>query len=143
MGVLSFHIFKSFYLNKKQVTPILIIGILLFIVFSLNFFNLNAAIIREYRFLTFGFPSFLIITSFSILERLGVFNLGNGILSKLGDASYVMYLIHSPIVSFFSIIMPISLYNIGMVFLFLIVSFLSLFLYFFMDYPIYKKLKNL
>lgn len=92
MGALSFYLIKNFEL-KKYGTFILIGGLITFIISSylsqFDFFN---------RILLFGLPSFLILIGMVSIESKKSIKFPP-LLIKLGDASYMIYLIHYPLIT--------------------------------------------
>lgn len=85
--------------NKNLAVPFLILGIGLFIT-GATLFNFNIVLFKNSfnRVVLFGIPSFFIILAVVVLEKYRNINV-HGILLKLGDASYSLYLLHLPFVA--------------------------------------------
>jgi peptidoglycan/LPS O-acetylase OafA/YrhL len=89
LGAVGFQIYKL-YTSKK-------INILIFFfsssVFIFSIFNTQFDLVKDYRVLYFGIPSFLLVTSIAKL------NLPKFSLQTAGNYSYSLYLIHFPLLS--------------------------------------------
>jgi exopolysaccharide production protein ExoZ len=139
-GVLAYWIVNRYKSKSKYIYAILVIGLIMFVLSLGQFWgDFNQ---REYRYIFFGLPSLLVIYSLAHLDKNNFLNLKKSLLTRLGDASYVMYLIHSPILSFIAVFLPSQYYQLGMMGLLVGISFLSLLLYNWIDKPIYLYLKN-
>lgn len=142
MGYSIFYLFK--YFKGKRSIFILISSLIIWsIIFS--FFNVSLAF--HVRLYTFGIPIFLIILSLVSIESKWNLKYPN-ILVQLGESSFIIYLIHSPILSFwdknfvlktsYSLITKYFLTGFGV----LAILGLSLFLHYFAEKPIYSALKS-
>ena len=139
-GVSIFHFLNRYQGNSILSYFLLVLGFTMFLISMGQFWgDFNQ---REFRFIFFGLPAIIVIYSLGFLETNGFLNFNQSILTKLGDASYVMYLIHSPILSFTALFLPIHYYQLGMIGMFVGVSFLSLFLFNWVDKPLYIYLKR-
>jgi exopolysaccharide production protein ExoZ len=105
-GVLTAHLVKKYSLNRKFSLITLVVGITFFLLFGIleNYFlsNINNKFfdINYYEVFAYGMSSILIVIgSASIDARIDNHLKVNPILLKLASASYVIYLIHYPILS--------------------------------------------
>jgi len=92
------------YKNKISFNPkiLLVFSLLLFVVFVfLHHQNIINIYTKSNRFLFLGFASFLLIYSLLKTEQLYKIKIPN-IFIKIGDSSYILYLIHSVLISFFN-----------------------------------------
>ena len=164
MGVLIFPMNIEFFLgvfivlivkrvSKKWVYPLLVSGVLLFLVGTfLN--NGGIEVVSSSsnqalnRVLLLGFPSFLIIMSVVKIELSRTIKMPN-IFLQLGDASYSIYLIHLPIVAaFFKVLAKFNISNSFVLFLltcflFIIICTAAIFIYHKIEKPLIKKLNKL
>jgi len=102
LGILAAFILEKVRVNRNYLHFILFgISITLFLVFSYLNNNDIIQITKHNRFCYFGIASFLIILSALIFEKFNKISF-NRYLVLIGDASYVLYLIHSIILSFFN-----------------------------------------
>jgi peptidoglycan/LPS O-acetylase OafA/YrhL len=102
LGVLIAFILQKINTIKKYLQfVILFISLTLFLLsFYLEDYN-YIHISKHNRFLYFGIASFLLILSSLLIEKFNKISF-NKYLVSIGDASYVLYLIHSIILSFFN-----------------------------------------
>ena len=140
-------------LSKKLVYPLLISGILLFILGAM-LHNGDVEVVGETtdmalsRVLLFGLPAFLVILAVVKIELNRTVNLHN-IFLQLGDASYSIYLIHLPIVAaFFKVFVNYNINNTWLIFLLscvliIIICAAGIFIYHYVEKPLIKKLNQL
>ncbi len=138
---------------RNWVYPILIGGILLFIVSAL-LNNSDLTVVSSSsnqalnRVLLFGFPSFLVILALVKMELSKTVKMPDLFL-QLGDASYSIYLIHLPIVAaFFKVLAKFNINNSVVLFLltcllFIIICVAGIFIYHKIEKPLIKKLNKL
>ena len=139
-GVYAYKLAEGGVKGVKLPVIVLVIGVIVFFVSLGGYWGVDN--MRTYRYVFFGVPSFLLILSLALLEEKGAIRISEGLLTRLGDSSYVMYLIHSPLVSFFALFISDRYFDIGMSFLAVIVTFLSLCLYVVIDRPMCRKFNS-
>jgi exopolysaccharide production protein ExoZ len=130
-------------INSKNGMIIAISGVLLFSMSNVS--NFKPELVRELRVLYFGLPAFLMVLGFAYSELLGGLRVSNNLIVKTGDASYALYLIHSPIVSFgnaYFMRLDEVASQIASISLCLIIILTSLYIHKFIEWPIYMKLKK-
>lgn len=113
-------------------TALLLIGSILFIFAPFN---------TSVRFLDFGVPAACILFGLVGLEKLNIIIVPRWV-TLLGDASYVLYLIHVPLISF-ALPKPGSQITIERIYILLIVTviiILSIIVHLYIEKPILKKL---
>lgn len=142
LGILAFRVIEMNRISVRTLWFVLLVAILWFVLGSINYLELKLSMIREYRLFVFGLPSFLLIFAISGLEKSGNLSFRMSWFTRFGDSSYVLYLIHSPIVSIASVFLPISYYTEGMILVFFISTLVSWWLFKWVDRPVYLKLKG-
>lgn len=128
VNLLNIHLFPNLYLQKYLFSPLLLeffLGVLIAIIlkksknknnvlfaflflisivyyFTIPFLSDNNFIYisKHNRVINFGFASFLLILSLVLIEKFNAIK-SSKLLILVGDSSYVLYLIHSVILSFF------------------------------------------
>ena len=96
MGILAALVIPK--LPSRFSIPLIILGIVLFVVSAIYFSNGNSMENYFRRVLLFGIPSFLIITGIVSYELNKMVKVP-GILVSLGEASYSLYLLHLPVMA--------------------------------------------
>jgi peptidoglycan/LPS O-acetylase OafA/YrhL len=139
-------IVKKIQFSKKLALAIILVGLISFVLFSFDF-GIPYYLIRSHRSLIFGIPAFLIILGLTQLEANSqIFKIPNYLI-KLGDASYILYIIHSPIISIgHMFLFSFNLTSFQNLFcsctLVLAICIVSVVLHEKLEWPLYKYLKN-
>lgn len=96
LGMLIYYLYEKNLFKKSRWAMLFIAISSLAILF---FIESQGSTIKPYRVLLFSIPCFILTLSFVYFEKKKLFK--NKIVLLIGDASYVLYLIHSPLISAF------------------------------------------